>query len=104
MFALVVRFEVKPESLVAFDDLVATTLKGIRANEEGTLLYVSCAVADDPCSRIFVEVYRDEEAFRAHEAQAHTMAFLRQRDDHLESFRVEFLQPVQGKFPGGIAD
>jgi quinol monooxygenase YgiN len=99
MFALVVRFEVKPGSLVEFDALVEELVPGIRAEEEGTLLYFSSAVSDSPLSRVFVEVYRDEEAFHAHEAQSHTRTFLRERDDLLESYRVEFLRPMAGKFP-----
>jgi quinol monooxygenase YgiN len=99
MFALVVRFEVKEESVAEFDALVSTTLEGIRSDEDGTLMYFSSAVSDDPCSRIFVELYRDEEAFQAHEERPHTRNFLSAREDLLDSYRVEFLSPRDGKFP-----
>lgn len=99
MFALVVRFEVKPESLEAFDSLVAKTLRGIREEEDGTLLYVTCAVGDSPRSRVFLEIYRDEAAFSEHEANAHTRRFLAEREHLVDSFRVEFLHPLEGKFP-----
>ncbi len=99
MFALVVRFEVKEESLGEFDELVSSTLQGIRSVEDGTLMYFSSAAPDDPCSRIFVELYRDEDAFHAHEEYPHTRRFLVARGDLLNSFRVEFLTPIDGKFP-----
>ena len=99
MFALVVRFEVKAESLGAFDTLVSEALRGIRAHEDGTLLYVTCAVGDSPHSRVLLEVYRDEAAFSDHEATAHTRRFLAEREDLVDSYRVEFLRPLEGKFP-----
>ena len=98
MFALVVRFELKPESVDAFDDLTARTLTGI-AEEPGTLLYFTSRVADAPLSRVFVEIYADEEAFAAHEQYAHIRRFLADRETMIESFRVEFLEPIDGTFP-----
>lgn len=83
MIALVVRFELAPGEEQAFDALMAETCRGIRELEPGTLVY---AVAHDPASpstRIFLEVYRDEEAFGAHEAQPHTRMFLKRRSAHL---------------------
>lgn len=98
MFALVVRFELRPEAVDAFDDLVARTLDGIR-DEPGTLLYFTSRVADAPLSRVFVEAYADREAFAAHEEYAHTRRFLEEREAMVESYRVEFLDPVAGTFP-----
>jgi quinol monooxygenase YgiN len=97
-FALVVRFELKPGSAEAFDDLVARTLDGIEG-ERGTLLYLTTEVTDSPLSRVFVEVYADEEAFAAHEQTSHVREFLAAREAMVESYRVEFLHPVGGKHP-----
>jgi quinol monooxygenase YgiN len=99
LFALVVRFEVKAGSVAAFDRLTTETLRGIREDETGTLLYVTCAVGDDANSRVFLEIYRDEMAFREHEARPHTRRFLAEREPLIDSFRVEFLSPLDGKFP-----
>jgi quinol monooxygenase YgiN len=98
MFALVVRFEIKEGCVDAFDRLVHVTLEGIRSDEDGTLLYVSSRVDESPRSRVFVEIYRDRDAFDVHEAHEHTKAFLREREPLIESHRVEFLTPVDGKF------
>ena len=101
MFALVVRFELRPEAVDAFDDLVARTLAGIR-DEPGTLLYVTSRVADAPLSRVFVEFYADRDAFAAHEQYSHTQRFLAERQPMIESYRVEFLDPVDGTFSSGL--
>jgi quinol monooxygenase YgiN len=100
MYALVVRFDVLPECLTAFDALVETTVAGIREHEDGTLAYVSSTVTGEPCSRLFIEVYRDEAAFAAHEATAHTRDFLARREPMIRGFTVDFLNPVAAKFPG----
>ncbi len=99
MLALVVRFEVKPEAIDDFDALVAETLEGIRREEAETLLYFSAGVPDDPCSRVFVEIYSDAAAFQEHESLSHTKRFLAGREALLDSYRVEFLTPIDGKFP-----
>ena len=98
MFALVVRFELKPGAAEAFDDLVARTLVGIR-EEDGTLLYLPTRVEDAPLSRVFIEVYLDRDAFAAHEQYPHTRKFLTDREPLIESYRVEFLDPTDGKMP-----
>lgn len=99
MFALVVRFELKGEALEEFDSLTSETLRGIRQEEEGTIVYVACAVGDSPNSRVFLEVYRDRAAFDEHEAAPHVRRFLAEREHLVESFRVEFLNPIDGKLP-----
>jgi quinol monooxygenase YgiN len=99
MYALVVKFDVLPECLAEFDTLVETTLAGIREREDGTLAYISSIVVDEPCSRVFIEVYRDEAAFAAHESTDHTRDFLARRQSMIRGFDVDFLNPVATKFP-----
>jgi quinol monooxygenase YgiN len=99
VYSLVVRFDVRPSALAAFDALVASLVADIRAHESGTLAYVPCTVSDDPHARVFIEVYRDEDAFAAHEAQPHTQEFLRLREPMLRSVRVEFLTSQPCVFP-----
>lgn len=98
MFGVVVRFELRnAEAAEAFDAVVRQTVEQIMTSESGTLVYVTHTVEDAPLSRIFYEVYRDRSAFEEHEQQPHTMRFLRERENHVTSFRVEFLAPAAAK-------
>lgn len=98
MFGLCVRFTCKDEaSAEAYDRLVAETVEGIKANEPGTLVYVSHSVDGQPLQRIFYELYRDKAAFEAHEAAPHTRRYLDQRGQYLASTEVDWLTPQTGK-------
>lgn len=83
MFALVVRFQVHPDHILDFDDLVAGTLAGIRESEPGTQIYISHARREHPHERVFYECYADRDAFDAHERTAHTRHFLTARGEFL---------------------
>ncbi|MHB1763636.1 MAG: putative quinol monooxygenase [Acidimicrobiales bacterium] len=83
MFALVVRFDVLPDHLVAFDALASQTVAEIAAREPGTVVYVAHLRSGHPGERVFYECYEDAEAFAIHEAQDHTRWFLDQRSQHL---------------------
>ena len=75
----------------AFDQLVTETLPGIREAEPGTLVYACHQVCDAPNERVFYEMYRDADAFKAHEAQPHVRRFLAERQQHLDHYDVDFL-------------
>ena len=98
-FALVVRFTVRPEAEVEFDDLIARTTAAIRDREPGTLVYACHRVNDAPRQRIFYELYRDRAAFGEHERQEHVRHFLAAREPLLESTEVDFLTLADGKTP-----
>lgn len=83
MFALLVRFDVLPGHLSAFDALVGQTLAGIAAAEPGTIVYATHRRVDRPTERIFYEAYLDQDAFLAHERTPHTRHFLIERGQHL---------------------
>ena len=92
MFGLAVRFTCKDEaSAVAFDALVAETVAQIREHEAGTLVYAVHTVEDRPLQRIFYELYRDRDAFDAHESQPHTRRMLAERGQYLSGVDVDFL-------------
>ncbi|MBT2526170.1 antibiotic biosynthesis monooxygenase [Streptomyces sp. ISL-99] len=100
-FGLVVRFTLRDRvAATAFDQLCVRTLEGIRAKEPGTLTYVSHIPVDEPLVRVFYELYADRSAFEAHEAQAHTKRFLREREQFLAGVEVTFLSVVDGKVAG----
>lgn len=94
LFALVVRFDCRDQTAAArFDDLTATAVQQITEREPGTLVYATSAVAGEPLARVFYEVYRDRDAFAAHEEADHVRRFHAAKDPLLTSTRVEFLTP-----------
>jgi quinol monooxygenase YgiN len=102
MFGLTVRFTCKDtESAEGFDKLVAETVPQIRQHEPGTLVYAVHSVEGKPLQRIFYELYRDREAFDAHEQQAHTRRFLAEREQYLAAREVDRLALMQSKGTGG---
>jgi quinol monooxygenase YgiN len=101
MFGLCVRFTCKDEtSAAAYDRLVAETIEAIKTDEPGTLVYASHLVDGQPLQRIFYELYRDEGAFRAHEAAPHTRRYLDEREQYLASTEVDWLTLQAGKGTG----
>jgi quinol monooxygenase YgiN len=103
MFALTVRFDVRPGSEDAFDELVAHTTMHIRTKEPGTLLYLCHRMQGELSARIFYELYRDNDAFQAHEGAEHVKDFHAQRKPMMAGpERVEFLERLDGKgWPAG---
>jgi quinol monooxygenase YgiN len=102
MFGLFVRFTCKDEaSAEAYDRLVAETIEAIKTDEPGTLVYASHMVDGQPLQRIFYELYRDQDAFRAHEAAPHTRRYLAERGQYLASTEVDRLTWQAGKGTGG---
>lgn len=98
MFGLVVRFTLKSGQGEAFDALARETLPLVRRDEPGTLLYNCHQVQDDTNARVFYELYRDRDAFEAHEGTPHVARFLHEREQYLAAEpRVEFLQLQEGK-------
>lgn len=102
MFALVVRFDCQDAAAAArFDELTAAAVQQVTDREPGTLIYATSAVAGAPLARVFYEVYRDRDAFQAHEDAPHVQQFHALKDPLLTSTRVEFLTPgVHKGLPG----
>ncbi|MFP5372164.1 MAG: putative quinol monooxygenase [Actinomycetes bacterium] len=98
MFGLVVRFDIAAGQEAAFDRLTDETVDLVRSREPGTLVYACHAVSEEPSARVFYELYRDRDAFEAHEAQDHVRRFLEEREQFLIGPpRVEFLALQTGK-------
>ncbi len=96
MFALVVRFGVKQGCEEQFDALVTQTLDGIAQHEPDTLVYLTSVPASESRIRVFLEVYRDQEAFDRHEQQPHVTHFLNARNDLVDAVSVDRLTDVVG--------
>jgi quinol monooxygenase YgiN len=98
MFALVVRFDLVPGTEDDFDRLVDAATSQIRAKEPGTLLYLCHTVQGESTSRVFYELYRDNEAFQTHEVAEHVQDFHAKRKPMMAGpERVEFLDRLDGK-------
>ncbi|MGL5825017.1 MAG: putative quinol monooxygenase, partial [Nocardioides sp.] len=73
------------------------TVDAISSDEPGTISYTVHSQVDAEDTRIFYELYEDEAALAAHEAQPVTAAFLQSRDQYVESYTVVRLTPIMGK-------
>jgi quinol monooxygenase YgiN len=94
MFALVVRFDCRDHpAATRFDELTDEVVRQIGEKEPGTLLYATHSVEGEPLARVFYEVYRDRDAFQAHEVAEHVVRFHARKDPLLVGTRVEFLDP-----------
>ncbi|MBL7258009.1 putative quinol monooxygenase [Paractinoplanes lichenicola] len=92
MFVLVVRFDCRDLNAAArFDELTAEVVGAIEEREPGTLTYATHAVEEEPLARVFYEVYRDRDAFQAHEDAEHVKRFHAAKESLLVGTRVEFL-------------
>ncbi len=106
MFALAVRFDLRPDVAEEFDRLTAETVARIVDQESGTIIYGTHRVEGEPDVRVFYEVYRNRAAFDDHERQPHTRRFLSEREQYLTGPpRVEFLSPTAASkgLSGGAA-
>jgi quinol monooxygenase YgiN len=102
VFGLAVRFTCKDEeSAKGFDALVAETVPQIGQHEPDTIVYAVHTVEDKPLQRIFYELYRDRDAFQAHESQPHTRRMLAEREQYLSCVDVDFLTLQTGKGTDG---
>jgi quinol monooxygenase YgiN len=95
MYALVVRFDVRDEEAARqFDALTAQAVDEISTKEPGTLVYATHVIDGEPLARVFYEVYRDRDAFHAHEDAQHVKDFHAAKNPLLvDEHRVEFLAP-----------
>jgi len=70
MFVLAIYLEVKPENIEAFKDVASANARAT-LTEPGALRFDLLQQTDEPTKFMFYEVYRSEEAFKAHQQTAH---------------------------------
>ena len=75
-FGLVVEFQVKPECLERFNELLAVNARTSVAKEAGCRQFDVLRDVNDPCRVVLYEIYDSPAAFDVHKAQAHTTTFL----------------------------
>ncbi|MEV7417108.1 antibiotic biosynthesis monooxygenase [Streptomyces sp. NPDC089919] len=97
MFTVIARFSLRDEAAApAFDALAVELARSVRDAEPGSLSYVCHTVADAPLERMFCEVYRDREAFEAHQQMPHTKRFFGAYEEYVAELRVDLLTPLPG--------
>ncbi|MEU6759170.1 putative quinol monooxygenase [Streptomyces sp. NPDC046685] len=91
-YAVVARFDLKPDGVEAFDALAQWRIAQAAANEPGLVGYAVHRIDGEPLARVFYEIYRDEAAFREHRATAQTAEFGRRHVPFVQGPpRIEFM-------------
>jgi quinol monooxygenase YgiN len=75
-FVLIVEFDVKPEQLSRFNQLIAVNAKASVAEEPGCRQFDVLQDAQQPNRIVLYEVYDDAAAFQDHLGRQHTQTFL----------------------------
>ena len=75
-------------SVPAFDAMIGSVTEQVRAGEPGTLVFIVHAVPSAPQQRILYEVYRDRDAYQAHQQQPYLMRFEQDRREHVLATNV----------------
>jgi autoinducer 2-degrading protein len=75
-FALIVEFEVRPEHLQRFNELVAINARASVEKEPGCQQFDVLYQADEPNRVVLYEIYDSAAAFAEHMACEHTKTFL----------------------------
>lgn len=68
--SIVATIKVKDGEQAAFEAVAGKLVAAVNANEPGCLLY-TLNKGDDPCTYVFMERYRDDDAVQAHRASEH---------------------------------
>ncbi|KQV19253.1 MULTISPECIES: putative quinol monooxygenase [unclassified Kitasatospora] len=92
-YAVVARFNLRPEAVAAFDALAEWRISQAAADEPGLVGYAVHRIAAEPLARVFYEIYRDKAAFDDHRATAQTAEFGRLHVPFVQGPpRIEFLE------------
>jgi quinol monooxygenase YgiN len=84
----IVIFTLLDGSVPAFDAMIGSVTEQVRAGEPGTLVFIVHAVPSAPQQRILYEVYRDRDAYQAHQQQPYLMRFEQDRREHVLATNV----------------
>ena len=95
-FVLVVEFEVKPENLDRFHELIAENARKSVANEPGCRQFDVMRVQDQPNRIVLYEVYDDLAAFEAHGKMPHVAAFFAEARPMIASQKATRHERVAG--------
>jgi autoinducer 2-degrading protein len=91
-FALIVEFEVKPETIERFLTLITENARKSVANEPGCRQFDVMRVQDEPNKIVLYEVYDDAAAFEAHGKTPHRDAFFAEARPMIASQKAQRLE------------
>ena len=77
MHVIIVRTQVKPEYVAAFESAMRAHVAATRRTEPGCLQFEVCVDKDDPRTFHLFEIYADDQAMADH-AKSPTLAMLRE--------------------------
>jgi quinol monooxygenase YgiN len=89
MFAVVVTFEIKPEAVAAFTDLVCHNAETSELLEPGCHQFDVCTDPGRPNEVMLYELYSDAASFDAHRASPHYHVFTAAIEDMVRQKTVQ---------------
>jgi quinol monooxygenase YgiN len=86
----------------AFDKLAASVFQQVTHHEPGTLVFANHMVAGQPLTRVFYEIYQDQEAANIHSRGEALQQLLASQDALVAGFHIDqlTLQLAKGLPPG----
>lgn len=91
-FSLVAMLSVKPENAEAMRKALEDDARLSIANEPGCLQFDLSAPNDAPGTFVLYEVYKDADAFKAHQSMPHYAAFRKIADALVIDRKVHFME------------
>ena len=98
----IAEIEVHPERLDAYLAAASTVGAESVAKEPGVLCIFPMRKKDDPCSIRIVEIYRDDEAYKAHLASPHFRKYKEGTPHMIKSLELVPMQPLDAGNAGAI--
>lgn len=98
MNTIIARIKIKEGKEDAALEALKKMAEGVEANEPGTLAYVIHKSIDDPSEIVFFELYKDDEAAKAHSGGDSMKAFQSGFADifDVSQVKIERLERVAG--------
>ncbi len=95
MVTLIARLTAQPGKEALLAEECARMRKIVREQEQGCLMYIPHAAADNPAEIIFIEKYVDQDALDAHSQSPHFKHFREATKDLVaERFPLQFLKEL----------
>ena len=88
------EIEIDPDSLDEYDALLKEEIEASIAREPGVLMLYALRVRGQPTQRRLVEIYADEDAYRAHLQSEHFLKYKTGTEKMVRSLRLIETDPL----------